>query len=114
MSSYKVTIISFDDDYYYGSFYLQDDAGLMRNIFLFQLCLDDEGEHSVCIYPQSRSIPFATYVDFEIKDNELEFMLGDLCEVIETRLEQYRSEIFQIVKKHGAFATYTILDDGMQ
>jgi len=105
--SYEVTIVSFDDDFYYGTFYRKDEESRRHHLFTMQLDLDDCCER---VMPDTSTfVDMQTYVDFEIDplDSDRRHLLADKISDV---LKKKAREIYQVVKVHGAIGTWVILD----
>jgi hypothetical protein len=92
-TSYNAIITSFDDDYYYGTFYRRYEEGHRQFLSHFYVCLDSEA--SSLYFDGADKIDQQTLTDFEV--DGLFLLENKLFKTI------YESDntIFQAVKKEG-------------
>ena len=92
-TSYNAIITSFDDDYYYGTFYRRYEEGHRQFLSHFYVCLDSEA--SSLYFDGADKIDEQTLTDFETDDTD---RLED--ELFKTIYES-GNIVFQAVKKEG-------------
>lgn len=92
-TSYNAIITSFDDDYYYGTFYRRYEEGHRQFLSHFYICLDSEA--SSLYFDGADKIDEQTLTDFETDDTDR--LEDELFKTI------YESDniVFQAVKKEG-------------
>lgn len=100
--AYKVTITSFDDDYYYGTFYREYEKGFKQFIGNVYIDLDDDANdypHTHLFFSNEIGYDRELFTDFELDDVEQDAsQLEDAVSRIVTRSARV---IYRAVKQDG-------------
>ena len=107
--AYRVVITSFNDDYYYGSFYREFEGGFKQHIVNFHLDLDDNDAldpnydfpHSYLHFNPEKDHYHDRQLFIDFKLDEVERDDADIERVIERVILKWSNLIYKALKQDG-------------
>ena len=100
--AYKVTITSFDDDYYYGTFYREYEKGFKQFIGNVYIDLDDDANdypHTHLFFSNEIGYDRELFTDFELDDVEQD--ASQLEDAVSRIVMRSARIIYRAVKQDG-------------